>query len=121
MTTPALEQLVNTYARAWSDPDPAVRRQLLSEVWGDGATYTDPTARVVGAEALAEHVDEVLAAFPGARVERSSGVDAHHDVARFAWRLVQADGTTLPEGLDLVQLTEDGRIASIVGFFGPIT
>ena len=58
---------------------------------------------------------------PGARVVRTSGVDAHHHLARFAWHVVLADGTTLPDGLDLAELTPDGRIRRIIGFFGPLT
>lgn len=115
-----LEALVDTYARAWSDPDPAVRRELLASVFTDGATYTDPTVHTEGVEALAAHVDGVLGAPPGARVERVSGVDAHHGVARFAWRLVQGDETPLPDGLDCIDVTDDGRISRVVGFFGPL-
>jgi hypothetical protein len=117
---PGLEELVDTYARAWSDADPERRRQLLASVWAEGGTYTDPTVHTVGADALAAHVDGVLAQLPGARVERVSAVDAHHGVARFAWRLVQADGTALPDGLDCIDVTEDGRISRVVGFFGPL-
>jgi uncharacterized protein (TIGR02246 family) len=115
-----VEALVDTYAQAWSDPDPGVRREHLATVWADGASYTDPTVHVVGRDALAAHIDGVLAQLPGAQIERTSRVDGYGDVARFAWRLVQADGTALPEGLDFVELTEDGRIARIVGFFGPL-
>ncbi|HCB07644.1 MAG TPA: nuclear transport factor 2 family protein [Nocardioides sp.] len=113
-----LDDVIDTYARAWSDPDPAVRRQRLAEVWADGATYADPTADAVGAEQLAAHIDDVQAGYPGA-IERTSAVDAHHDVARFTWRYVLADGSVLVDGLDVVTLTE-GRIASITGFFGPL-
>jgi hypothetical protein len=41
-------------------------------------------------------------------------------VARFGWHVVEADGTALPEGLDVVVLDADGRIARVIGFFGPI-
>jgi hypothetical protein len=48
-------------------------------------------------------------------------VDVHHGIARFAWHVVQADGTCLPEGLDIAELSPDGtRIRRIVGFFGPL-
>jgi len=33
---------------------------------------------------------------------------------------VQADGTEALVGLDFVELAEDGRIARVVGFFGPL-
>jgi hypothetical protein len=36
-----------------------------------------------------------------ARVSSGPDVQVHHDVARFAWHVVLADGSTLPEGLTL--------------------
>ena len=115
------DELIDTYCAAWSEPDPARRRKLLGTVWAEGATYTDPTVHVAGLENLLAHIDSVLAQRPGATIQRSSAIDAHHDVARFAWRLVLADGAALPEGLDLVDFAEDGRIRRIVGFFGPLS
>lgn len=116
----ALDQAIDIYCAAWSDPDPARRRAHLSEVWADDATYTDPTVHAVGIDALLAHIAGVVARRPGARVLRTSRVDVHHDLARFAWHVVLADATTLPEGLDVAELTADGRICRIVGFFGPL-
>ena len=84
-----LETLVEQYAQAWSDPDPAVRREHLAAVWADGATYTDPTAHVEGRDGLAAHLDVFHERMPGARIERTTRVDAYGEVARFGWRLVQ--------------------------------
>lgn len=114
------EQLIDTYCAAWSDPDPARRRELLGTVWAAGGTYTDPTVYAAGLDDLLAHIDIVLAQRPGAKVVRASRVDAHHHLGRFAWHLVEADGTTLPPGLDLVEFTGDGRIQRVVGFFGPL-
>jgi hypothetical protein len=47
-------------------------------------------------------------------------VDLHHDVLRFAWRMVLADGRALPDGIDFGELGPDGKLARIVGFFGPV-
>ena len=58
---------------------------------------------------------------PGARVVRTSKVEVHRCVARFAWQVVQADGIPLPEGLDIAWISLDGaRIERIIGFFGPL-
>jgi len=51
---------------------------------------------------------------------RTSAVDAHHGLARFAWRIVQADGSMLPEGIDFAEISAEGRIQRIMGFFGPL-
>lgn len=115
------ESLIDRYCEAWSLPAPEARAAALRGVWAEGARYTDPNVHAVGAEALLAHIDTVRAAYPGARIERTSRVDQHHGVARFGWRLVLADGSRLPEGLDMATLAENGtRIAAIVGFFGPL-
>ncbi len=40
---------------------------------------------------------------------RTSAVDVHHGIARFAWRLTLPDGSSLPEGLDIAFLDPDQR------------
>lgn len=115
-----LDQLIDTYCAAWSHPDPEQRRKILDAVLTTDATYTDPTVHTVGVDELLAHINSVLERRPGATVVRTSGVDAHHNLARFAWQVVNADGSALPDGLDLVEISDDGRINRIVGFFGPV-
>lgn len=116
-----LTALIDGYCAAWCEGDAGKRSAMLANVLAEGGTYTDPTVRVSGVEALAIHIGTVLAANPGAKVSRTSRVDAHHDVARFAWQMTLVDGTALPEGVDFVELSADGaRIQSIIGFFGPL-
>jgi hypothetical protein len=120
-TPAALTALIDGYCAAWGEAEPARRSAMLAQVMADDATYTDPTARVAGVAALVAHIGTVLAAMPGAKISRTSEVDAHHDVARFAWQMTLADGTALPEGVDFVDLAPDGaRIRGITGFFGPL-
>lgn len=114
------DALIDTYCSAWCEPDALRRRAILDAIWAPGATYTDPTVHAVGAEALCDHIGRVVAKRPGARIERTSAVDSHHGLARFAWHLVQADGTALPDGIDFAEIAVDGRLARIVGFFGPL-
>ncbi len=113
--------LIDRYCEAWTEPDPARRAALLESVCAEGATYTDPSVRAVGSGGLLAHIAETQARRRGAEVLRTSAVDAHHGVARFAWRVVQADGTALPEGLDVALLSADGaKIERVIGFFGPL-
>lgn len=113
--------LIDRYCAAWSAPDEARRKALLAEVWAAGASYTDPVAHAANADELLAHIARVQARHPGTRVLRTSSVDVHHGIARFAWHAVMADGTALPEGLDVAFISADGtRIERIIGFFGPL-
>ncbi len=89
-------------------------------VWAPGATYTDPMVHAEGAEALLAHITGIHQQMPGARIARTSEVQVHHDVARFAWQFTLPDGSSLPEGLDLAIFDSAGKIKRIVGFFGPL-
>jgi hypothetical protein len=58
--------------------------------------------------------------YPGSTILRTGPADYHHTYARFAWRKVLADGSRLPEGLDVVQIGAEGRFRLVVGFFGAL-
>ena len=114
-------ELIDRYCRVWNEADSSVRAELLASLWGSNATYTDPSVHTTSPHELLAHIAAVRARRPGASVVRTSAVDVHHSVARFAWHVVQADGTALPEGIDIAFISSDGsRIERIIGFFGPI-
>jgi SnoaL-like protein len=114
------ESVVDAYCAAWNEADPVERDAMLKPVWAEGATYTDPTVHVAGRAELVAHIGRVLTRYPGSRIARTSAVDAHHTVARFAWTKVLVDGSSLPEGVDFVGFSEAGTIVHVVGFFGPL-
>jgi hypothetical protein len=115
-------ELIDLYCAVWNEPDAARRAECLSLIWADGASYTDPSVHASDAQALLAHIAGVRAKRPGAKVVRTSQLDSHHGVARFAWRVELADGDALPDGLDIAFLSPDGaRIARILGFFGPLS
>jgi len=117
-----LEETVDLYCTAWSEPDQNRRGQILREVAIENLQYTDPRTDVKNCDQLIEHIAGILADRPGARVVRTSAVDEHHGWARFAWHLIQADGTTLPEGLDVIEVDEEtGKLKVILGFFGSLS
>jgi hypothetical protein len=116
----ALERAIAIYCAAWNETDAIKRDALLRQVWADDATYTDPTVHLVGRRALVAHIDTVFARYPGSSIAMTSAVDAHHMVARFAWKKVLADGTSLPDGIDFAEIGPDGKLTRIVGFFGPL-
>lgn len=120
VSTPSLDGLVDTYCRAWSEPDADARRALLDQAWDEDGTYTDPLAEVAGRAALHAHIGASFADFPGMVITATSAVDVHHDKGRFTWQLTLPDGSVPVAGTDFAQVTTEGKIRSIVGFFGPL-
>ena len=115
-----LSELIALYNRAWSEPDYVLRQKLLDQIWPEDGTYTDPTAHVSGRKALVDHIDGFFDHFPGAHFVVTSGIDTHHQNLRFTWRMVLADGSVAVEGIDFSELSPDGKLQRIVGFFGPL-
>ena len=103
-----------------SEPDRAVRQQLLERAWAEDGTYTDPTAQVTGRKEFVDHIARFFEQFPGAHFELTSGIDTHHEKLRFTWRMVLPNGKVFVEGIDFGELSLDGKLHRIVGFFGPL-
>ena len=109
---------VLAYVTAWNEPDAAARLNILNGCWADDAVYVDPNVELKGRTALRDHITKVQAGRPGARIEIMSGVDLHHNVVRFLWRLVRAGGSTGDVSIDFGEVDASGRLTKIVGFFG---
>lgn len=113
------ENLIDRYCEAWCEDDPARRAGILLEVFAERATYTDPMAHVDGRASLVAHIGGIRQQFPGAIIARTSAVDVHHHCARFGWQLTQPNGPALTGNVDFAEI-RDGKIQSVVGFFGPL-
>jgi SnoaL-like domain len=119
MDKSAITRTLTQYMAAWNEPDDTARRALLAQCWADGGVYLDPNVSLAGRDALATQIATVRTSRPGARLEFMSGIDVHHNVVRFLWRLVRADGTCGDTSIDFGEVGPDGRLIKIVGFFGP--
>ena len=116
--TSTLTDVVDAYIDMWNEEDADRRAELIRTAWADDARYRDPLLEADGHAGLGEMVVTVQGHYPGHRFRRTSGVDAHHDVARFGWELVAPDGAVFVAGVDVATLADDGRLRTILGFFG---
>ena len=114
----AIKEVVTQYMAAWNEPEAATRQALLDQCWSDGGVYLDPRTSLAGRDALARHIAAIQATRPGARLEFMSGIDVHHNLVRFLWRLVRADGSLGDISIDFGEVGADGRLVGIIGFFG---
>jgi hypothetical protein len=108
--------IAHRYLDAWNEADPVKRRDLIEEVFADGATYTDPLAAVAGLAGIDEFVAGAQQQFAGLRFRLAGPVDGHHDTARFTWHL-GPEGAAEPTaiGFDVVVL-QDEKIRQVLGF-----
>jgi hypothetical protein len=116
--TMTASETITAYMDAWNETDPAKRASLLGQCWSDAGAYTDPMADVQGREALSGLIDGFHKQMPGASIVTSTGLDQHHNRVRFGWKLLMEDGSERMEGIDIAVLADDGRLASITGFWG---
>jgi hypothetical protein len=102
---------------AWNEPDPAKMRKLVEAALTVDVTFTDPDNQIVGIEAFVEMVKVFREEEGTAQLVPTSGVDMHHDRARYSWALLRPDGTRF-EGFDAVAVDlKQGKICRIDGFF----
>lgn len=115
-----VEALISAYCDAWNEPDAEKRAVMLSAVWADDGVYIDPAVQAKGVSELSAHIGRVLERNPETRIRRISRVDVHHGLLRFSFARVTPDGSMLREGVDFGEVSGDGKLVRIVGFFGPL-
>jgi len=118
MNMPAIGTLVDQWLAAYGEPDPARRLAAIRATWHPEGRLVDPPLEARGHQGIHDQAATVQAQFPGHRFERTTVVDAHHEFLRYGWRLLDANGAAVLEGIDVVELDVDGRMLRVVGFFG---
>jgi hypothetical protein len=118
---PGMDEVLSAYFAAWNEPDIEVRRQLLSQCVESNTELVDPTGRWQGVEGLAERIERYRAAAPGTTVVPASDVDAHNDVVRYAWAIIDPEGRNILDGMDVAERTPEGRLRRILMFHGPLS
>ncbi|WP_233604278.1 nuclear transport factor 2 family protein [Micromonospora sp. HM5-17] len=109
--------LVERYFALWNEPDATRRAAAIGVLFVADATYTDPLADVAGHSGLAALVTGVREKFPGLVFRPTGLVDGHHDIVRFGWQLVPAEGgEPVVVGFDVARVAADGRIRAVYGF-----
>lgn len=111
---------IDAYLASLDEADDAKRAELVARSWAEDGRYTDPLQELNGHAELASVQGLVQQTYPGASFRRTSGIDVHHESLRFAWDLTNPDGSLVVAGIDVGTVGPDGRLTSIVGFFGDL-
>jgi hypothetical protein len=113
----SINETVIGYIAAWNETDAERRRALIARTWAEDARYVDSHRDSTGHAAIDAMIATVQQRFPGYRFRLSSGIEVHHDRARFSWI---AGGTEEAPlffgGTDFAVLASDGRLGAVTGF-----
>lgn len=104
---------------AWNERDPGEVRGHLDRALAPDVEFIDPSIETHGIDEFEANVHEVQRGIPGAVYERTSGVDSHHRLHRYSWR-ISRDGEVLLPGFDVTEVDDDGKVCRVLGFFGPL-
>ncbi|MGW7049853.1 nuclear transport factor 2 family protein [Streptomyces avermitilis] len=111
------ESAVARYFEAWNAGDQDALTKAVAAAWAEDGRYTDPLADVRGHGQITAVIAAAHEQFPGFAFRLTGTVDGHHDIARFAWELVnEADGSAPVAGSDVITLDGEDRIRSVQGF-----
>jgi hypothetical protein len=111
---------IDTYLEAYGEPGAERRQELIRKVWAADGHLIDPPLDARGHDGIDGMFAAVQGQFAGHTFRRSSGVDVHHDIARYSWELVGPDGSVALVGLDVAEFDGDGRLSRVVGFMGDL-
>ncbi len=115
-----MDTVIESYHRAWNTSDGDERRRLLQASLGDDSELVEPRGRFIGRDAIFDRISGFSERFPGATVDLTTNVDEHNGIARYGWRIVDAEGNQVLEGIDVVERGADGRLGKVVMFFGAL-
>ncbi len=103
------------YASIWSLADNK-RDQELEYCLSEDATYSDPASDILTVKELSEYMAGFQTAFPNCSF-RINKAHLHHSRTLAQWDMVDAEGTSLQQGISHVILSKDGKFKQISGFF----
>lgn len=109
--------LIHRLLDATNDSDPISRRSTLHDICTADFVYVDPEREVTGPSALDALFARVQSEIPtGCGFILTEPVNAHHQLARFKWKLGPDDGPGILSGSDVAVFC-DGRIQQVFAFF----
>jgi hypothetical protein len=111
------DAVVGTFIAAWNTDDDSERLRSLTSCCSAGAEFISPQGIINGIEAMSAAMGEFRRASPGALVVNGA-IDVHNGCVRFRWQTNWNDGREPLIGDDFGRLDSEGRITSMVSFYG---
>jgi hypothetical protein len=114
----SVEDIVDEYQASLLEPDEQRRLRILEQVWADDCEVILPEGRLVGRDAINQHISNVRRSFRGSTPILFGAIDAHNNFMRFEWHVVDPSGEVVALGVNIGERTEDGRLKRVILFRG---
>jgi len=108
---------VDDFFKAWGEPDAKTRRALIESCATPGVAFRDAFSATDGLEDLLANLEAVQVFMPGVTLSREGDVRVSHGSAMATWKATQGNGEPVGTGINVFDLSGDGRIAGVVGFW----
>jgi hypothetical protein len=103
---------------AWNEADDARRREALAACSIDDVSFCDDYGVLSGRDDVGAQIAATRIYMPGMTLRRSGEPALSHGHALVRWEAVDASGAREFSGTNVFTLGPDGRIASVIGFWG---
>ena len=113
-----VSERVDAYLRAFCDPDGKTRRSLLETCATPGIVFRDAFSATEGLDEMLANLEAVQVYMPGMTLARAGDVRLSHGTAVADWTASAADGSPRGKGTNVYDLSPDGLISRVVGFWG---
>ena len=110
--------MVDRWFLAWNATDAAARTRELTACTVDDVRQQDAYANNIGRDELLGHMAMALLHMPGMTIARQGEVRQCQGTALVDWTVTDAQGAPRGKGTNVLTLAPDGRIATVVGFWG---
>lgn len=111
------EQRIDRYTAAWAELDASARRDLLAQCWEEDGVFRDPMGYAEGRADLSDHIGAAQQFSRGMTLERVGPVSRAHAFVSYRWRIVASDGKPVMTGSNIAELSGEGLIRSMTGFW----
>jgi uncharacterized protein YndB with AHSA1/START domain len=111
--------LIDRYFAIWSDPDGARRQAELRAIGAADLAFRDGFGATASPEELAQHIGAVQKFMPGLDLHRNGEVRHCQGTAIAEWEARAPDGALKARGTNVFDLSAEGHLMRVVGFWAP--
>jgi uncharacterized protein YndB with AHSA1/START domain len=111
-----LPRLLESYARAFNEPEESARLAALVECWDSGATFCDPMGRGAGTAELSRNIGIAHQTAPGFRLEITGSPQQTAEYVHFDWSIFVGEHL-YSTGNSFGKLKLSGQFAEVIGFW----